>query len=105
MLPPKIAPTQVIIIPVWKSQKEHEDVRAKVENCAHSWMRRVLALRQICAISSGPKFFEWERKGVPVRIEIGPRDIQKKSVVAVRRDNGSKEDVSESLLVPAVKNS
>lgn len=104
VLPPKIAPTQVIIIPVWKSQKEYEDVRAKVEELRIQLDAAGISVEaDMRDTRPGPKFFEWERKGVPVRIEIGPRDIQKKSVVVVRRDNGSKEDVSESLLVPAVQ--
>jgi prolyl-tRNA synthetase len=41
----------------------------------------------------GPKFFEWEKKGVPIRIEIGPKDVAKQSVVVVRRDTGGKESV------------
>ena len=51
----------------------------------------------------GWKFNEWEMKGVPVRIEIGPRDIQKQQVVLVRRDTGEKIFVSESELLPKVQ--
>ena len=51
----------------------------------------------------GWKFNEWEMKGVPVRIEVGPRDIQKRQVVLVRRDTGEKSAVSELELLPRLK--
>ena len=104
VLPPKIAPTQVIMIPVWKSQREHALVGAKVESLRAQLVAEGISVEtDMRDMRPGPKFFEWERKGVPVRIEVGPRDIQSQSVVLVRRDNGLKQNVSEVMLIDAVQ--
>jgi prolyl-tRNA synthetase len=54
-------------------------------------------------INPGNKFYNWELKGVPIRIEIGPKDVEKKQVVMVRRDNGKKSFVSEDAAVETIK--
>jgi prolyl-tRNA synthetase len=90
VLPPKIAPTQVIIVPVWTNDEEKSVIIDKAKE-----VKRVLDKIFTVKLDDregrpGPKFFEWEKKGVPVRIEIGPRDLANNSVVIVRRDNGEK---------------
>jgi len=91
VLPPAIAPTQVIIIPIAQNK---EGVLEKAEELK----QRISKLARVKVDDSdhtpGWKFSEYEMKGVPVRLEVGPKDIEKNQVVLVRRDNGEKEIVS-----------
>jgi len=87
VLPPKIAPIQVVIIPVlYKGREEHinktcEDVASKLKEAN---VKVELDLR--ADLTPGNKFYYWELRGVPIRIEIGPRDVEKNEVTIVRRD-------------------
>ncbi|KAF7826585.1 proline--tRNA ligase, chloroplastic/mitochondrial [Senna tora] len=93
MLPPKLAPTQVVIVPIWKK----DDEKVAVLTAASS----VKAVLQTAGIkvklddsdqrTPGWKFNFWEMKGVPLRIEIGPRDVSSGSVVISRRDVPGKQ--------------
>lgn len=89
-LPPRVAPVQVVIVPIYKSEAERENVLS----CAHSLQRSLEGIRVHLDDrddkSPGFKFNEWEVKGVPLRIEIGPNDLEKKQVTTVRRDTGEK---------------
>ncbi|KAK7380359.1 hypothetical protein VNO78_32867 [Psophocarpus tetragonolobus] len=93
MLPPKIAPIQVVIVPIWKK----DDEKAAVLNAASS-VKDVLLTSGIKVKlddsdqrTPGWKFNFWEMKGVPLRIEIGPRDVASGSVVISRRDIPGKQ--------------
>ncbi|MFC1768896.1 proline--tRNA ligase, partial [Nanoarchaeota archaeon] len=92
VLPPMLAPTKVVIIPIYKddSRKKVIDEAKKIEKKLKSFD---VYLDDRDEYSPGWKFNAWELKGVPIRIEIGPKDIQNKSVVIVRRDTGKKEIV------------
>ncbi|MDD5031670.1 MAG: proline--tRNA ligase [Patescibacteria group bacterium] len=94
VIPPKLAPTPVVIIPIWASAEEHKKVLPVVEKLAGE-IRGLGYAAQIDDrdLRPGPKFFEWEKKGVPIRIEIGSKDLVKQSVVMVRRDTGEKQEV------------
>lgn len=98
ILPPKIAPVQVVIVPILgkpgseKAVAVAEDLRNKLEG------RYAVVLDSRPELSPGYKFNEWELKGVPVRLEIGPKDVEKKEAVLVRRDDGRKESVPLDLL-------
>jgi prolyl-tRNA synthetase len=87
ILPPRLAPFQVVIVPIWKS----EDQRASVLEVAESLERELDAigirvrLDGRDTINPGAKFYEWERKGVPLRLELGPRDIEAGHAVLVKR--------------------
>ena len=87
VLPPKIAPTQVIILPI---AQHKEGVLEKAEEIR----TRLSAVSRVkldaSDKSAGWKFSEYEMKGVPIRLELGPKDIEKNQVVLVRRDNGEK---------------
>lgn len=94
VMPPKLAPIQAVIIPIWVSEEDHKKVSAVAEKLAGE----IRTLGQTVKIDDrdlrpGPKFYEWEKRGVPVRIEIGVKDLAKKSVVMVRRDTGEKQEV------------
>jgi prolyl-tRNA synthetase len=90
VLPPKVAPVQAVIVPIYRSDDDRESVVGKAMA-----IRDALQAAGIRAkaddrehLKPGAKFFEWEKKGVPVRIELGPRDIEAGTAVLVRRDTG-----------------
>ena len=91
VLPPRVAPTQVIIVPI---AQHKEGVLEKAEELRE----RISKVARVKADTSdkmpGWKFNEWEMKGVPVRVEIGPKDIENNVAVLVRRDTREKEVVS-----------
>lgn len=102
--PPRVAPLQVIIIPIsvgnWKenvlpvAQSMHNDLR-------QSGIRVKLDQRE--EYTPGWKFSEWEMRGVPLRIEVGPRDIKQNQAILARRDNRNKESVPVESLKEKVK--
>lgn len=112
MLPPKLAPVQVIVIPIWKK----DDEKAGVLNAASSVKEILKAAGIKIKIDDsdqrtpGWKFNFWEMKGVPIRIEIGPRDVLSGSVVICRRDIPGKQgkvfgvSMEPAILVGYVKN-
>lgn len=97
-MPPRVAPVQVVIVPIIM-KKKREEVLAKVRELAQrlSGMLR-LELDEREGYSPGWKFNEWEMKGVPLRLEVGPRDLENGGVTAVRRDTGEKSFVPEAEL-------
>jgi prolyl-tRNA synthetase len=97
VLPPKIAPYQVVIVPVAQHKKGVLQRASEVYDMLSQQFRVEMDDRD--TYSPGWKFNEWELKGVPVRLELGPRDIEKEQVVLVRRDNGQKMDVPVENLV------
>jgi prolyl-tRNA synthetase len=94
ILPPRLAPHQIVIVPIWTSEDEHNSVFPVAQRVEQELNRdfRVIVDRRD-SISLGRKFYEWERKGVPVRIEIGPKDVEKGEVVLCRRDDGKKSSI------------
>jgi len=98
-LPPRIAPLQAVIVPIsigkWKESVL--PVARKIEDeLKREGFRLKLDPRE--EYTPGWKFSEWEMRGVPLRLEIGPKDIEKNQVMAVRRDTGKKESVSLAVL-------
>ncbi len=91
-LPPKVAPVQVVIVPIYRSEDEAGAVlpvaRALADTLAGNGIRSRVDDRD--QHRPGFKFSEWELKGVPVRIEIGPRDVAAGQVVVVARTSGEK---------------
>lgn len=102
VLPPKIAPIEVVIIPIFfkKNSKKVIDKANKLKLMLSDFS---VELDDREGYTPGWKFNEWELKGIPIRIEIGPRDIAKKQVVVVRRDNDKKEFVKLKDLKKKVK--
>ena len=92
VLPPKIAPIQVVIIPIYYSKEDRENIVQKArqikDSLSNSDIRVHLDDRD--QLTPGFKFNDWEMKGIPIRIEIGPKDIAKNQVVLVRRHNQTK---------------
>lgn len=101
ILPPAVAPVQAIVLPI----AIH---KAGVEEAARSVIDRLVAAGVRCEgdfsdQTPGWKFNEWEMKGVPLRLEIGPRDIENGVVTVVRRDNGEKSVVKNEELEGIIK--
>jgi prolyl-tRNA synthetase len=105
ILPPRLAPIQVIVVPIWKSG--NHDEKAKVLEGVER-IKRALGERVRLEIdareehSPGWRFNEWELRGVPLRIEIGPKDIAKDQVVLARRDTGEKFAIPQEQLAERV---
>lgn len=98
-LPPRVAPTQVIMIPVGPKKKQPM-VREKIEQLFNDIKQvGIRVWTDFGDESPGWKFNEWEMRGVPVRIEVGPRDLENHQVIIARRDTGEKQPVSMDQLV------
>lgn len=102
-LPPRVAPIQVVIVPIWRKEAERDLVEDAVERVRQALLpvARVFVDRRDDK-TPGWKFNEWEMKGVPVRLEIGPRDVAQEQVIAVRRDTGEKQPLPISGLADAI---
>jgi prolyl-tRNA synthetase len=104
VLPPILAPTQVVIVPIWKSDAEKELVvgfaRAVQAQLKGSFR---VALDDRDGLKPGAKYYEWERRGVPLRLEVGPRDVASNAVFAASRLGGKKEGIPVEGLVDAVR--
>ncbi len=93
VLPPRIADKKIVIVPILFENSKKE-VMKKAKEIAKKLEKFSPILDDRESYSPGWKFNEWELKGIPIRIEIGPKDIEKKHVSIVRRDTGKKEIVS-----------
>ena len=95
-LPPRVAPIQAVIVPI---AQHKEGVLEKVTEIYSNLNKKFrMKLDDRDNYSTGFKFNDWEMRGVPVRIEIGPRDLENNQAVLVRRDSGEKEVVELSKL-------
>jgi prolyl-tRNA synthetase len=93
VLPPKVAPKKAVLVPIYRKDEE----RAAVMEAAAKLASATGAfIDQREGQSPGAKFFHWERLGVPVVMELGPRDVAAGNVVLKRRDTGTKEVVPQS---------
>ena len=99
VLPPAVAPTQVIIVPI---AMHKEGVLEKTEELKERLSKFCRVKADTSDNSAGWKFAQWEMKGVPIRLEIGPRDIEQGQCVLVRRDNREKQFVKFEDLVTAI---
>jgi len=120
VLPPRLASTNVVVVPIWRSDEDRRRVLAALDDLAARFDARRLGVAGAGALPSalptdrpdglsmliddrdtqkpGWKFNEWELKGIPLRIEIGPRDLDNKQVVLVRRDTGEKTPAPNAAL-------
>ena len=113
--PPLLAPIEIVVVPIYKTDEERSQVveaARKVQKRMHEWERRRPGQLRVHVddrdgVKPGAKYYEWEMKGIPIRLELGPRDLAKNSCVLVRRDTRQKqpasldtigEDVSEMLI-------
>jgi prolyl-tRNA synthetase len=97
--PPMLAPRQVVIVPIWRSDED----RVKVMEVSHAIAKDIGGTLRVHVddrenVKPGAKYFEWEAKGVPLRLEVGPRDVDDAQAMTVRRDRREKEPVPLSAL-------
>src|SRR6059058_3020811 len=104
ILPPRIAPTQVVIIPIFYKETDQKDISDEVKHLSSQLEQ--IGIRTLiddrAQYTPGWKYHEWEMKGVPLRVEIGPRDMQSKQITIVRRDTGKKTTVPQSDAVTQI---
>lgn len=93
MLPPRLAPYQAVIVPIWRKEVERAMVLAKASEVAATLKAAGVRVKldDRDEFNAGYKFNDWELRGVPLRIEIGPRDVEQNAVVFARRDIPGKE--------------
>ncbi len=95
VLPPRVAPVQVVVVPIFKNDDERSAVMDAVTRLTADWKGRFrFKIDDRDNLSLGFKANEWEVKGVPVRIEIGPKDLAKGTVAVARRDRPGREGKS-----------
>jgi prolyl-tRNA synthetase len=101
-VPPLLAPTEIVIVPIWKSDADKARVLEAARNITrglNAWERRKTGKLRVHlddreGMKPGAKYYEWELRGIPVRLEFGPRDLDANQCVLVRRDNRVKRTVT-----------
>jgi len=103
VIPPEVAPIQVVIIPIIFKGKEQGVMEAC--NALHNKLQdeNIRSQVDIREITPGNKYYDWELKGVPLRVEIGPRDLEKNEIVIVRRDASEKKSIPKKGAEKAIK--
>jgi len=96
VLPPNLAPIQVVIVPIYKSEEQLQAISTAVANVSAALRKLNISVKYDDRTTQKPgfKFAEWELKGVPVRIAVGPKDLENGTFEVARRDNLSKEVVA-----------
>jgi prolyl-tRNA synthetase len=105
VLPPNLAPVQVVIVPIYKSEEGLQKIDIKVSEISQQLQKQGISIKYDNRDTQRPgfKFAEWELKGVPVRIAIGERDLENNTVEVARRDTKEKMSVSFDNLLPHIK--
>jgi prolyl-tRNA synthetase len=95
VLPPRLAPTQVVLVPIYRSDEERGKVMEAVARITADWKGKLrFKIDDRDNLTPGFKFNEWELKGVPLRVEVGPKDVEKGSAAVARRDVPGREGKS-----------
>ena len=104
VLPPKLAPIHVVMVPIFKTDEEHAAIIAKMEELKSQLEKFGLTVKidDRDNLRSGFKFAEWELKGVPVRVAMGPRDLANGTVEVARRDTLTKESMQLDGVAEAI---
>jgi prolyl-tRNA synthetase len=104
VIPPHIALIQVVIVPIYYKEEGTQAITKKALATAQLLTKAGFAVQVDSReqYTPGWKFNEWELKGVPLRIEIGPKDVEKRQVTMVRRDNSQRTTVDEDKVVAEV---
>ena len=97
VLPPNLAPIQVVIVPIYKTEEQFDEITAAVTILVSQLRALKIAVKYDDRTTQKPgfKFAEWELKGVPVRIAVGPNDLENGTFEIARRDNLTKETVNK----------
>ena len=106
VLPPRLAPTQVILIPIFKTEEEKSLVLEKLNNIKNQLLNNNIRVKLDDSDDNSPgwKFAEWEMRGVPLRLALGPKDLANNTIEFARRDTGEKQIFSQENIVENVKN-
>ena len=101
VLPPNLAPIQVVIVPIYKSEEQLQEISVEVNNLTEKLKKLSIAVKYDNRTTQKPgfKFAEWELKGVPVRIAVGPKDLENGTFEVARRDTLSKEIIEKDKIV------
>ena len=105
-IPPLLAPTELVIVPIYRTDEERSKVleaAAQIERGLGEWERREPNALRVHVdrregMKPGAKYYDWELRGIPLRLELGPRDLEKHQGVLVRRDTKEKKPVSLDVL-------
>jgi prolyl-tRNA synthetase len=105
-IPPLLAPTELVIVPIYRTDEERSKVLEAADRIARQlgeWERREPNALRVHVdtrdgMKPGAKYYDWELRGVPLRMELGPRDLEKQQAVLVRRDTKEKKSVSLDVL-------
>jgi prolyl-tRNA synthetase len=105
VLPPKLAPVQLAIVPIYRKDEERQAVCEQAHKLGAEARERGLTVEvdDRPEYKPGFKFFHWEQKGVPLRVELGPRDLQAGQAVLKRRDTGDKQFIPMQQLAPTAE--
>ena len=95
VLPPRLAPVKAVLVPIYRKDDEKSKVLEAAQRIAKEIGARVDDRE---GLTPGAKFFHWERRGVPVVLELGPRDLASDNIVLKRRDTGAKEVVAQAAI-------
>ena len=106
VLPPKLAPIEVVIVPIYKNEEQLEAISEKVATFVAAFKKKGISVKfdNRDTYRPGAKFAEYELKGVPVRIAIGARDLESNTVEIARRDTLEKNTISQDDVVEYVAN-
>src|SRR6266403_1352720 len=105
IIPPRLATIQVAVVPIFRKPEERDRVMQAVDKFAQAFKAAGIGFKvdEREQYSPGWKFNDWEKRGVPLRIEVGPKDLEKNQVMLARRDNGQKSPVSQDGLDRTVR--
>jgi len=106
VLPPNLAPIQVVIVPIYKNDEQLEQITTEVDVLVKEFKKLNISVKYDNRTTQKPgfKFAEWELKGVPVRIAIGPKDLENGTFEVARRDNLTKDTVVKDGITTYIKN-
>ncbi|HTN18892.1 MAG TPA: proline--tRNA ligase [Pelobium sp.] len=106
VLPPKLAPIQVVIVPIYKGDEELSNISAEVEKITSALKAKGISVKYDNRDTQRPgfKFAEYELKGVPVRLAFGGRDLENNTVEIARRDTRTKETISRDGIADVIEN-
>jgi prolyl-tRNA synthetase len=105
VLPPRLAPLEVVIVPILKAGADNAAIEQAAYRIAEPLEDKVrIRVDDRDNVSPGWKFNEWELKGVPIRVELGPKDLEKGQAVVVRRDTGQKTPMPQEALALEIPN-
>lgn len=101
-LPPKLAPYQVVIVPIFKNDEERAAVMERVELVKRTLDEFRVHVDDREEVTPGFKFNDWEMRGVPLRLEIGPKDVEYEQVTLARRDSGERSTTGHEGLAAVI---